>query len=482
MAIVALLVLFLALLPIIHLFLTKQRSSSKRLPPGSLGLPIIGQSLGLLRAMQASTGEQWLQGRIKRYGPISKLSLFGAPTIFLTGPAANKFIFMNEALVPQQPSSLTRILGKRTIIELVGEDHKRVRAAVMQFLKPDVLKNYVGKIDREVRHHLKMNWIGRQTVTVLPLMKGLTFDIICSLIFGLERGPLREGLGKDCADMLAGMWAVPLNLPFTHFGKSLRASHRARKVLTRITRERRAMVAQGQVPSSEDLITHLLTLGGEDGTNGLTDEEIVDNAMLVLVAGHDTSSTLMTFMMRHLANDQVTYAAVVHEQEEIAKSKAPGEALTWDDLYKMKYTWRVALEILRMIPPLFGSFRRALKDVEFDGYLIPKGWQVFWASSITHMDANIFQEPCKFDPTRFENQSSIPPYCFVAFGSGLRICPGSEFARIETLVTMHYLATRFKWRLCCRDDAFVRDPLPSPTQGLPVELEPKNKEQLMIVK
>lgn len=64
------------------------------------------------------------------------------------------------------------------------------------------------------------------------------------------------------------------------------------------------------------------------------------------------------------------------EQEEIAKSKVPGEALTWDDLYKMKYTWRVALEMLMMIPPLFGSFRRALKDVEFDGYLIPKGWQV----------------------------------------------------------------------------------------------------------
>ncbi|KAG1368287.1 putative Taxane 10-beta-hydroxylase [Cocos nucifera] len=131
--------------------------------------------------MRANTGEQWLEGRIRKYGPISKLSLFGTPTIFLTGPAANKFVFMNEALVPQQPSSITRILGKRTIIELAGEDHKRVRAAIMQFLKPDVLKNYVGKIDWEVGHHLKMNWIDRQTVMVMPLMKGLTFDIICSL-------------------------------------------------------------------------------------------------------------------------------------------------------------------------------------------------------------------------------------------------------------------------------------------------------------
>lgn len=57
-----------------------------------------------------------------------------------------------------------------------------------------------------------------------------------------------------------------------------------------------------------------------------------------------------------------------------------------------------------MIPPVFGGFRKALKDVEFGGYLIPKGWQIFWAA-LTHMDESIFEEPSKFDPTRFENQS-----------------------------------------------------------------------------
>ena len=64
------------------------------------------------------------------------------------------------------------------------------------------------------------------------------------------------------------------------------------------------------------------------------------------------------------------------EHEEIAKSKGDGEALTWEDLTRMKFTWRVAQEILQTVPPIFGNFRRALEDVEFDGYLIPKGWQV----------------------------------------------------------------------------------------------------------
>lgn len=67
---------------------------------------------------------------------------------------------------------------------------------------------------------------------------------------------------------------------------------------------------------------------------------------------------------------------MVAEQEEIAKRKPKGELLTGEDLAKMKYTWRVAMETLRMFPPIFGGFRKAIRDIEYDGYLIPKGWQV----------------------------------------------------------------------------------------------------------
>ena len=65
------------------------------------------------------------------------------------------------------------------------------------------------------------------------------------------------------------------------------------------------------------------------------------------------------------------------EHDNIAKSKGHGEALDWEDLAKMKYTWCVTLETLLLVPPVFGNFRRVTQDVEFDGYLIPKGWQVF---------------------------------------------------------------------------------------------------------
>ncbi|CAN6199207.1 unnamed protein product [Urochloa humidicola] len=456
----------------------KPRSGKAKLPPGSLGLPFIGQSLGLLRAMRANTADRWIQARVDRYGPVSKLSLFGVPTVLLTGPAANKFVFFSGALAMQQPRSVQRILGERSLLELMGADHKRIRGALAEFLKPDMLRLYVGRIDGEVRRHLDECWAGQRTVTVMPLMKKLTFDIISSLLFGLGRGAVRDALAGDFAHLIDGIWSVPVDLPFTAFRRSLRASASARRVIGRIARETKAKLERGEASRSSDLIACLLSLTDEStGAPQLSEEEIIDSSMVALIAGHDTSSILMTFMVRHLANDPDTLAAMVQEHDEVAASKGDGaEALTWEDLAKMKLTWRMALETLRMVPPIFGNFRRATQDIEYDGYLIPKGWQVFWVSSVTHMDAAIFPEPAKFDPSRFKDQSAAaaPPCSFVAFGGGPRICVGMEFARIETLVTMHYLVRRFRWKLCCKEDTFARDPMPSPLHGLPIELENKS--------
>ncbi|KAK8706048.1 hypothetical protein V6N13_049627 [Hibiscus sabdariffa] len=326
-------------------------------------------------------------------------------------------------------------------------------------------------MDEEVRYHLEMHWHGKEQVTVLPLMKTLTFNIICSLLFGIERGPRREKLADDLRYMVEGIWSIPVNLPFTRYNRSLKSSARTQKLLKHLIGEKREDLKHGASPR-QDLITYLLSIRGDKNEQVISEKEIIHNVKLIMVAGYDTSSALLTFLLRLFANDPAIYAAVLQEQEEIAKNKH-GELLTWEDLAKMKYTWKVAMETLRLFPPIFGGFWKAVKDFEYGGYLIPKDWLIFWVTGMTQMDDTIFPEPSKFNPNRFENPASLPPYCFIPFRGGPRICTGYEFARIETLISIHYLVTRFTWKILCSDNTFSRDPMLAPAKGLPVQISPR---------
>lgn len=162
-------ILFLVILFPTILFLSKvRRKSTKKLPPGSLGLPLNGQSISLLRAMRANNAEEWLQKRMQKYGPVPKLSLFGKPTVFISGQAANKLLFASDSssLAYIQTQSIRMTLGERNLLELRGENHKRVRDALTSFWKPESLKHYIAKIDEEVRLHIQMHWQGKTEVKV----------------------------------------------------------------------------------------------------------------------------------------------------------------------------------------------------------------------------------------------------------------------------------------------------------------------------
>ncbi|XP_047065141.1 taxadiene 5-alpha hydroxylase-like [Lolium rigidum] len=435
------------------------------LPPGTLGVPMIGQTLGIIRAARANGGNQWIRDRMDMYGPIFKASVLCTPTVFLTGPTANKLIFFSSSMLRgSTPLSLKRIFGERTILDLHGDDHRRVRGALMELLKPAMLRQYIGRIDANVRQHLEEKWYGQTTITVLPLMRRLTLDIISALLFGLETSAMRDALNDDFGHMIEGVFAFPVDLPFTTFGRSLKAGRRARRVLEGIIRDKKSKLGHGKASPNNDIITRLLTLTDHHGEQLLTEEEIVDNGILALISGNDTTSVLITFMVQHLANHPATLAAMVQEHEEIARSKAHQEALTWEDLSKMKFTWQVAQETLRIDPPIFGNFRTAHEDIEFDGYCIPKGWKVFWSANVTHMDPSIFPEPHKFDPSRFASQSSVTPPCSFV---GHRICVGIELAKIQTLVMMHNLVRHFTWKLRNKENSFLRE------HGLPIELQQK---------
>ncbi|GKB31726.1 cytochrome P450 [Tanacetum coccineum] len=278
---------------------------SNRLPPGSLGVPVIGQSLDLLKALKNDKVEEWFHKGIAKNGPIWKANLFGYSTVVVHGPSANKFIytFDGNVLTSTQPPSISRIMGSKNLFELAGHDHKRVRVALVSFLKLDVLKQYVAKIDEEIQYHLETHWLARKKI--VPMLMDRIHE------------------KRDTPDNQKRNLARP----------------------------------------DKDLITSFLSIS-DDSSTVMSEEEIIDNIIIVMIGGYDTTSILISFLVKLLANNKAIYSNIVQEQEEIGKTKARGEALTWEDLTKMKYTWRVASEVLRVTPPVSLSFRRAKQDIE----------------------------------------------------------------------------------------------------------------------
>jgi cytochrome P450 len=121
---------------------------------------------------------------------------------------------------------------------------------MVQFLKLEVVRGYVASMDDEVQHHLRTHWSGRATVSVMPSMKSLTFDIMCTVIFGLGRedhAAVRRELLAGFEPLVRGIWSIPVNLPFTTFGKCLAASQRGRRAVAGILKEKRAKLEKSML-------------------------------------------------------------------------------------------------------------------------------------------------------------------------------------------------------------------------------------------
>ncbi|KAJ4709154.1 Cytochrome P450 [Melia azedarach] len=469
--------LFVSLITL-SLFIVFYQHKSKffrpNIPPGKIGLPFIGESFEFLSTGWKGHPEKFVFDRMAKYSSeIFKTSLLGQPAAVVCGPVGNKFLFSNEnkLVTAWWPDSVNKIFPS-SLQTSSNEEAKKMRKLLPQFLKPEALQRYIGIMDHMAQRHFADDWENKHQVKVYPLAKKYTFSLACRLFISIEDPNHVARFAGPFHLLASGILSIPINFPGTAFNRGIYASNFIRKELLKIIKQRRSDLAEGKASPTQDILSHVLLTSDENG-KFMNDLDIADKILGLLIGGHDTASAACTFVVKFLAELPHVYDQVYKEQMEIANSKAKGELLNWEDIQKMKYSWNVACEVMRMAPPLQGAFREAITDFIFNGFSIPKGWKLYWSANSTHKNPEYFPEPEKFDPSRFEGKGPAP-YTYVPFGGGPRMCPGKEYAKLEILVFMHNLVKRFKWEKVLPTEGIIVDPLPMPEKGLPVCLYPHN--------
>ncbi|KAK1264843.1 Taxane 13-alpha-hydroxylase [Acorus gramineus] len=456
-------------------------SASKNIPPGSLGFPVLGEAWSFQKALLEDRFDEWVSERVAKYGPVFKTSLMGHRSIVMTGQAGNRFIFTanDNALVGHQTAPVISIIGEHSLFVLNGARHRLVKSAVFSFLRSESLQRFVGVVDDIVKRHFIQALDGKDTMRVIQPLKETTFKVMCRVIFGFKGEEVESddhaSFFNDFLSLSMGLWSFPIYFPTTTYYRALGARRRVVERVRALVRRRKGEVEAGRAGAKSDIVSCLLCARDDErGGGGVREEEIVDNLITLMMGSNSTAVSLLASFIKTVARDDVVRKAVLEEQKKVMNEKQNKDGnLGWMDVQKMKYTWSVGQELMRTVSPAFGNQRRVVRDTTFNGFHIPKGWQVLWVTT-THKDKAIFRHPEKFDPSRFKGGSSAPPFSYVPFGGGLHICPGYDYVRILSLVVVHHLILNYQWSETVADEPITRNPFAYPAMGLPIKLYRRN--------
>lgn len=402
------------------------------LPPGSLGLPFIGERPQLL-------DNEYLMQQYVRYGPIFKTRVLGRDIAVFMGAEANRFLLATGMKYfswrDGWPPTFKALLGESLFVQ-DGEEHKQKRRLIMPAFHQDALHNYLDTmIDISERYASK--WETKGTFSWLEGFKQFTFEVASILLTGSAPGEEIERLSQHFITLTRGFVTLPVAWGWTPYGKALKA----RTVLLDYIDE--AIEHRRQHPT-RDALSLLVGTRDEEG-KALTNEELRAQTLLMLFAGHETSASMLTSMMMMLAKHPDIKAKARAEQ--VALGDAP---LTMATLREgMPYLEQVLKETERLFPPVPAGFRGVIETFEFNGYRVPKGWTALYTINAAHLDPAIYRDPYVYDPERFgkaRGEGKLP-YSLVGFGGGARFCVGYAFAQLEMKVMASHLLRHYDWAL-----------------------------------
>lgn len=400
------------------------------LPPGSSGFPLLGET-----GDWARDPLRFAQERAARHGLVWRSHLMGRPCIVMLGPEANRFILSSHR------HAFSSGLGwGRTITSLIGaglsfldgEQHRQHRAMIRPALHGEALEGFCATMERTIARHLA-DWARRGELRLFAGFKQLSFAIAAELFLGMSDPAQIHAMERVFRDFSYGLFAPPAwRVPGLPYDRAWGAGQRLRRTL-------RAAIAEHRAAPRPTVLGMLIAARDAEG-RGFSDEELQDELLVLLWAGHDTVTSLLTWTVCELLRHPAILAAARAEQE----AKLGAGPLAPEALGRLPLLDQILRETERLHPPAPGGFRGVVEEVSFGGYTIPQGWTVMYSSVFTHRMPELWHEPDRFDPGRFgpPRSEGHKPFHLIGFGGGPRICVGYAFAQLQMrLVLAHLLRT-----------------------------------------
>ncbi|MGB1466251.1 MAG: cytochrome P450, partial [Alcanivorax nanhaiticus] len=401
--------------------------------PGDRGLPVIGHTLALMKDPVHVARQRYQQ-----FGPISWIGAFGLRMVQMVGPDANQFVMMNRGDLFSNHDGWDYFIGKffhRGIMLLDFEEHKWHRKIMQQAFNRDVLKGYLQRMGPHIEAGIQP-WEKILDFHVLNAVKQLTLDLATDVFMGYELGREADSINKAFIDTVrAGTALIRVNVPGGRWAKGLKG----RKVLETFFRKE---LPAKRASKDSDLFSVLCHATTEDG-HQFSDDDVVNHMIFLMMAAHDTSTITLSTLFYYLAKNPQWQERLREESQALNKT-----CIEYDDLAALEGIGLAMKEALRLCSPVPSMPRRTVKDVEFNGYLIPKGSFISVSPYFTHFMEEYWPEPEKFDPERFSEarrEDKVHPYAWVPFGGGAHKCIGLHFAEMQVKAILHQVLLNYRW-------------------------------------
>ena len=407
-------------------------------PPGSLGPPFVGETMKFV-----GDPFEFTMSRTREHGNVWKTRLLGDTVVFFAGPEAFSVFADPDNFARQgaSPKALQNLLHPDAVVFLDDERHELRKQLLLSAFTDEALDSYLPGIFAILRRYAD-EWAARGEHAVANDLPQAAFDIADHLFAASDTDTSDTKNAADLALFLDGALAPPVDLPFTAYGKAVRARNRLRERLA-------ARVADVDIEDARTVLGALRSARGPAGEQLRTDELEIELPHFYFAA-HAGFTAVLAWLLVVLGENPELAKRLREEADAVLGDGTP----TLAGVRELSTAQAVSREVLRAYPIVpFTSFGVAQRDLDVDGYRIEAGWKGTGAIWATLQDGATFADPSTFCPDRLghERVEALPTHAHVALGAGAHRCAGEALVQLLMPAFLGWFTRHYEWEYPAQD-------------------------------